>query len=214
MCGVEDVVTGMRRMVCYPTMRAMASRWTSISTLSLALIPRAVALNLALGAIVSALKLPVYLDSVGTILAAALAGPIAGAVTGVLSNAVLGLLVNPVLLAFIPVTIVIGVLAGIAARLGAFRRLWSAAAAGVVIGVAAALASVPIVIGLYGGLSPTGTGVVTMVLRATTTMSMETAARVSSVATDVIDKPISCVLVALILARLPARITARFRSAE
>ncbi len=193
-------------------MRATASRLFSLSTLSLALIPRAVALNLALGAIVSALKLPVYLDSVGTILAAALAGPFAGAVTGVLSNTVLGLLVNPVLLAFIPVTIVIGVLAGIAARLGAFKRLWTAALAGVVIGTAAALASVPIVIGLYGGLSPTGTGVVTMVLRATTGMSMETAAKVSSVATDVIDKPLSCVLVALILARLPARITARFRS--
>jgi hypothetical protein len=52
-----------------------------------------------------------------------------------------------------------------------------------------------------------------MVLRATTGMSMETAAKVSSVATDVIDKPLSCVLVALILARLPARITARFRVA-
>ena len=85
--------------------------------------------------------------------------------------------------------------------------------AGDVIGTAAALASVPIVIGLYGGLSPTGAGVVTMVLRATTGMSMETAAKVSSVATDVIDKPLSCMLVALILARLPARITARFRSA-
>jgi energy-coupling factor transport system substrate-specific component len=204
------LVTGGRRVVCYRTVPPPASRAFPLSTLALALIPRAVALNLALGAVVQALKLPVYLDSVGTILTAALAGPLAGAVTGVLSNTVLGLLANPVLFAFIPVTVVIGVLAGVAARLGAFRAWWSALAAGLVIGVAAALASVPIVIGIYGGLSPTGTGVVTMLLRAGTGMSMESAAKVASVATDVIDKPLSCLLVAMILARLPARITARF----
>ena len=208
------MVSGGQRVVCYPAVQPPASRAFPLSTLALALIPRAVALNLALGGIVSALKLPVYLDSVGTILAAALAGPLAGIVTGVLSNTVLGLLANPVLFAFIPVTIVIGALAGLAARLGAFRSAWTAAAAGLVIGVAAALASVPIVIGLYGGLSPTGTGVATMMLRAGTGMSMESAAKIASVATDVIDKPLSCLLVAAILARLPARITARFRSAS
>ncbi len=200
-------------MVCYPPVRSPASRFGSLSTLALALIPRAVALNLALGAIVSALKLPLYLDSVGTILAGALAGPVAGIVTGVLSNLVLGLLVNPVLLAFIPVTVIIGAIAGVAARLGAFRRWWTAAAAGVVIGVAAALSSVPIVIQVYGGLTPTGTGVVTMVLRGAFGLSMQSAAKVASLSTDVIDKPLSCLLVAAILARLPARITARFQSA-
>jgi len=200
-------------MVCYRTVRPPASRPYAISTLALALIPRAVALNLALGAIVQALKLPVYLDSVGTILVAALAGPLAGALTGVLSNTVLGLLATPVLLAFIPVTVVIGVLAGVFAKLGAFRRAWSAILAGVAIGVAAALTSVPIVIGVYGGLSPTGTGVVTMALRGAFGLSMESAAKVASVATDVIDKPLSCAIVALVLARLPARITARFAKA-
>jgi len=197
-------------MVCYAQVTPPASRDFPIPTLALALIPRAVALNLALGGVVQALKLPLYLDSVGTILTAALAGPLAGAVTGVLSNTVLGLLSNPVLFAFIPVTVVIGVLAGVAGRLGAFRAAWSALLAGVVIGVAAALASVPIVIGLYGGLSPTGTGLVTAALRAGFGLSMEDAAKVASVATDVIDKPVSCLLVAVILARLPARITARF----
>ena len=206
------VVSGGRRVVCYRSVQPPASRRFPLPTLALALIPRAVALNLALGGVVQALKLPVYLDSVGTILTAALAGPLAGAVTGVLSNTVLGLLANPVLFAFIPVTVVIGVLAGLAARLGAFRATWSAVAAGVVIGVAAALSSVPIVIGLYGGLSPTGTGVLTMLLRAGFGLSMESAAKVASVATDVVDKPLSCLLVAVILARLPARITARFRA--
>ena len=200
-------------MVCYRPVRSLASRFGSLSTLALALIPRAVALNLALGGIVTALRIPfLYLDSVGTILAGALAGPVAGIVTGVLSNVVLGLLVTPVWLAFIPVAAVIGAIAGLAARLGAFGRWWTAAAAGVVIGVVAALSSVPIVIGVYGGITPTGTGVVTMVLRGALGLSMENAAKVASVTSDLIDKPLSCLLVWAILARLPARITARFRS--
>jgi len=207
------VVSDGRLMVCYRHVRPAASRFLTLPTLALALIPRAVALNLALGAVVNALKLPVYLDSVGTILAAALAGPLAGMVTGALSNLVLGLLANPALLAFTPVAMIIGLIAGIAARLGAFRRVGTAAAAGLVIGVAAALSSVPIVILLYGGLTPTGAGIVTMVLRSVFPLSMEQAAKIASLSTDIIDKPLSAMLVAAILARLPARITARFRSA-
>ena len=90
----------------------------------------------------------------------------------------------------------------------------TAAVAGLVIGVAAALSSVPIVIVLYGGLTPTGAGVVTMVLRSLFPLSMEQAAKISSLSTDIIDKPLSALLVAAILARLPARITARFRTAS
>ena len=45
--------------------------------------PIAIAINIILGATVAnALKIPIYLDSIGTILVAALAGPIAGALTG------------------------------------------------------------------------------------------------------------------------------------
>lgn len=180
-------------------------------TLALALVPRAVALNLALGAIAGALKLPVYLDSVGTILVAALVGPLAGVVTGIASNTVLGLLYNPQLLAFIPVTVVIGLLAGASARLGAFRSLAGAVAAGVVIGVAAALTSVPILMALFGGVTPSGTGVITVALRTVFGLSLERAAEIASLSTDVLDKPLSCVIVALVLARLPRHLTGRLR---
>jgi energy-coupling factor transport system substrate-specific component len=198
-------------VVCYPPVPLLSRR--PLPTLALALIPRAVALNLALGAVVGALKLPVYLDSVGTVLVAVLAGPWAGVVTGVVSNSVLGLLVSPVLFAFIPVTVVIGALAGWAARVGAFRSLAGAIAAGVVIGVAAALMSAFIVIAFMGGLTASGTGLLTIAIRALSGVSVETAARIASVATDVVDKPLSCALVYLVLERLPRRLSARFRGA-
>jgi len=184
-----------------------------LSTLALALIPRAVALNLALGAVVGALKLPVYLDSVGTILVAVLAGPWAGIITGIVSNSVLGLLVSPALFAFIPVAAIIGWLAGLAGRLGAFRSLAGAIAAGLVIGVAAALASAVIVIALMGGLTASGTGILTIAIRAMFGVSVDSAAKIAAVATDALDKPLSCVLVYLVLERLPRRLSARFRGA-
>ncbi|HEU4643741.1 MAG TPA: hypothetical protein VFS44_14890 [Gemmatimonadaceae bacterium] len=205
------VVMSSPLLVCYVAVRMPASR--PLPTLALALVPRAVALNLALGAIAAALKLPVYLDSVGTILVAALVGPLGGVVTGIVSNSVLGLLVSPQLFAFIPVTIVIGALAGVAARLGAFRSIPAAAAAGVVIGVAAALTSVPIVIALFGGVTPSGTGVITVALRAVLGISLERAAEIASLSTDVLDKPLSCVLVALVIARLPRHLASRLRTA-
>jgi energy-coupling factor transport system substrate-specific component len=177
--------------------------------LALALIPRAVAINLALGAIVAALKLPVYLDSVGTILVGALAGPVAGMVTGIVGNIVLGLLSAPFFFAFIPVAMVIGLVAGIAGRLGAYRSVGGASIAGVITGILAGSSSVPIVIALFGGATPSGTGLVTLVLRAFD-VPLDQAATFASVGVDIVDKTICSILVAVILTRLPRRLDARF----
>jgi energy-coupling factor transport system substrate-specific component len=180
-----------------------------VRTIALALIPRAVALNLALGAVVTALKLPVYLDSVGTILVAALVGPWAGIITGIMSNVVLGLLSTPTAFAFIPVAAVVGWLAGMAGWLGVYRSVAASAAAGVVIGAAAGIASVPIVIALFGGATASGTGMITLALRALD-LPLPVAAGLASTSTDIIDKAFSCALVAIVIARLPRRLTARF----
>ncbi|HJU90447.1 MAG TPA: hypothetical protein VJ672_13750 [Gemmatimonadaceae bacterium] len=185
----------------------------SFPTLALALVPRAVALNLALGAVVAALKLPVFLDSVGTILVAALVGPGAAVLTGIASNTVLGLLSSPVFFAFIPVTVVIGAIAGLAAKLGAFRSVWSALIAGALLGIVSGAISTLIVIALFGGLTASGTGLVTIALRAVG-LPLWPAAAIASIGTDIIDKAISFVLVALVIARLPARIRTRFGGAH
>ena len=54
----------------------------SFNTLTLALIPVAIAINIAIGQIIVLLKLPIYLDSIGTVLVGMLVGPIAGLLTG------------------------------------------------------------------------------------------------------------------------------------
>jgi len=72
-----------------------------LSSTALALIPIAIAINVALGQLVqSVLKLPIYLDSIGTVLVGVLLGPLAGAITGLLANIIWGLTLAPAALPF------------------------------------------------------------------------------------------------------------------
>jgi hypothetical protein len=120
--------------------------WLSrqFSTRVIVLMPIAIAINIVLGYTVqSVLKLPIYLDSIGTILVGVLAGPIAGALTGILSNLIWqyapgigGGTIGP----FAVTAGVIGLLAGLWGYLGVYRprpasggALYGAAAVGVAI---------------------------------------------------------------------------------
>lgn len=91
------------------------------TTRTLVLIPITIAINIAVGELVFRLKLPVYLDSIGTVLVGALAGPWAGMVTGALTNLIWGF-INPTAAPFFYVAAVIGLLAGFAGRRGAFEK--------------------------------------------------------------------------------------------
>lgn len=65
----------------------MRFSWGRFDTRTLVLIPVAIAINIVLGQTVAAvLKIPIYLDSIGTVLVGVLAGPIPGLVTGLASN--------------------------------------------------------------------------------------------------------------------------------
>lgn len=96
-------------------------------TRTIVLMPIAIAFNIILGqAVGAALKIPIYLDSIGTILVGALAGPIPGALTGFLANMLWTYVVPPpfhsdISGAFAIVAAVIGLLAGIFGRLGWLR---------------------------------------------------------------------------------------------
>ncbi|MGW8144841.1 MAG: hypothetical protein ACWGN2_10630 [Anaerolineales bacterium] len=83
----------------------------------------AIAINIAIGQIIVILKLPIYLDSIGTVLVGALVGPWAGMLTGALANIIWGLTgLYPEAIAFFYVAAVIGLLAGIAGKLGLFEK--------------------------------------------------------------------------------------------
>ncbi len=111
----------------YAQTRRLESITRQFDTRTLVLMPIAIALNIILGqAVGAALKIPIYFDSIGTILVGALAGPLAGAVTGLLANMLWTFIVPPPFhndysAAFAVVAAVIGLLAGTYARLGWLR---------------------------------------------------------------------------------------------
>lgn len=100
---------------------------TQFTTRTLILMPIAIALNIILGqTVAAALKVPIYLDSIGTILVGVLAGPLAGAATGFLANVLWAYVIPPPFqyppaAAFAIVAAVIGLLAGVAGGLGMLR---------------------------------------------------------------------------------------------
>ena len=139
----------------YAQTRRLASITSQFSTRVIVMIPIAIAINIILGQTVSAaLKIPIYLDSIGTILVGVLAGPIAGAITGGLANLIWTYVLPPPLQSpyaapFFIVAIEIGLLAGFFGRLGFFRSRpntpWNQIAIGAI-----AVVVIVALIGFYG----------------------------------------------------------------
>ena len=140
---------------------AQTNRLESISsqfdTRTIVLIPIAIAINIILGQTVSAaLKVPVYLDSIGTILVGVLAGPIAGALTGGLANLIWTYVLpapfhSDYAAPFFIVAVEIGLLAGLFGRLGFFRSRPNTSTNRLAIGGLVVVAIVA-VIAIYGFL--------------------------------------------------------------
>ena len=85
----------------------------TISTYQLCLVAMAVAVNIAGGQIALLLRLPVYLDSIGTILVGAVLGPWMGMIPNLLSGIFMGMTVDVYSLYFAPVGMVTGLMSGL-----------------------------------------------------------------------------------------------------
>ncbi len=180
-----------------------------IPTPVIAMMPVAIALNISVGQLVSVLGLTVYLDSIGTVLVSALAGPAAGAVTGILSNVIWGLTLTPIPLPFAVVQVVIAVLAGSAARIGMFRHVYLPPIAGVATGFVTAMVSAPIAAFVFGGATGGSSGAIVGALQAMGRSLLE-ATTLQGLLYDPLDKAITFTVVGILLARLPGRFRQRF----
>ncbi|WP_306747954.1 hypothetical protein [Saccharothrix yanglingensis] len=181
-----------------------------LSTSALTLFPVAIAINIVVGQLVRIIGLPLYLDSIGTVLVGVLAGPAAGAATGALAAITVGMTINPGQLPYAVTAAAIGLLAGLLARLGFFRRAATAVLAGVVIGVFAGVVSAPITAFVFGNA---GAGVGHSVVMATLQAygnSMLAAASIQGLISDPLDKAISCLVAWSVLSGLPARLSQRY----
>ena len=190
------------------TLLLFAGILPTLPTSTLALIPVALVLNIVLGQFVGTALVPIYLDSIGTVLVAFLAGPAAGAATGLLSTIVWSFF-NPTLIPFAAGAALIGCLAGLAARWGAVRRLWWLPLAALATGVAAAFIGSTVALAVYGGTSTGATGALIAVFRAAGDGLAESVLK-GAILSDLVDKLVTFAAAAALVYALPPRTAQRF----
>ena len=179
------------------------------SSQSLALIVIAIAINMIGGQLISMLKLPVFLDSIGTLISAVLLGPIVGMLTGLLTNVLWGLLSDPIAAAFAPVAMVIGLVAGWLARAGWFRPLPKVVARGVVMTRAVTVVAVPLRTTLFGGVTGSGADLFVAWMHSVGQNLVESVA-ITVLGANLVDKILTAIIVWVLLRQLPLRTTRHF----
>ena len=97
---------------------------TKLNTASLVLIPACIGINYLGKLFASVLKLPLWLDSIGTCIGGALGGPIIGAICGAANNLIYGFTTgDSITLVYALTSLGIGLVVGIMARLGKMEKV-------------------------------------------------------------------------------------------
>ena len=198
------------------------------TTPRLILIALGAALNCSIGTIVYLVKLPIYLDSIGTILIALLLAPdrmaafICAWAAGWVGLAVSGL-INPFLPWFALTDVAIAAVAAlvIVPAAATFRArplcresfALQVALCGIVTGIVSAVVSAPVVVYLFGGITGSGSAfVVALFLK--DGLHLMSAAILSGLAADPIDKILQVLLAALLYRATPSDFIAMLRASE
>lgn len=184
-------------------------RMGEFTTLAWVLIPVAVGINVVGGALTNALRIPLFLDAIGTLLLAILAGPLVAAVGGILTNVVLSVVRSPTMLPFALTQAAMALVAGYLAMRGWFiirENRDYVKLAGVAIAVAATsvLASWPILVWLFGGITGTAPDLVVAAFLASG-FSVELAVLGSQLVMEPVDKVASVVIAYFIAKSVPER---------
>ncbi|WP_020611759.1 ECF transporter S component [Sediminispirochaeta bajacaliforniensis] len=183
--------------------------FTLMSTL---LIPVAIALNVVGGQIAAVLALPIYIDSIGTILAGILAGPWVGLVAGILSNVINGIF-QPNFFPFAVVSGVIGLVSGILSRKHMFTTWWKIIISILCVTLVGVVVGSPIVMYVYGGITGNGSTYLTALMLATG-KTLFTSVFTSQVFTEIADKGLSIIVAYIIIKAMSDRILVKYPCGE
>ena len=130
------------------------------SLMALVLIPVGVSINVVGYQMSQILKLPVFIDQIGTILVSMITGPWVGMVTGLLGNVVNGM-IYPTAFGYAIVSMLVGFVSGFLSR---WR--WYSNGVGVVIGcallnVVSSVSAAVVTVFMFGGVTGAGTDLLT-----------------------------------------------------
>ena len=159
----------------------------------------AVAMNIVLGIITSALGIPLYLDTLGTVLSAAILGPVPGIIVGALSNIITGLIYSVSDIPFCLVNMAVGLIVGLVAKKWKFGIV-PAVITGIALSFICPAIGTPIGIYVYGGLNGSVSDMLVMSL-----------VFLRNVASNLIDKIGTCIIGCLLIKAMPMRFMDNFK---
>lgn len=168
-----------------------------------------VAMNIVLGMITSALAIPLYLDTLGTVLSAALLGPVPGVIVGFLTNTINGLMSSLSSIPFALVNMAVGLIVGLVARKRPLSFV-SALITGLVLSVVCPAIGTPIGIFVYGGLQGNIFDVIVTGM-VQSGQSLFAASFVSKITSNFIDKVGTMIVAFLLLKAMPPRFLSFFK---
>jgi energy-coupling factor transport system substrate-specific component len=177
-------------------------------TLVVALVPAAAALNIVGGYINNALHLPIFLDMIGTCVAAIVLGPWWGALVGVITNVGGSFFTGPIGIPFALANVAGALVWGYGVRSwGMGRNQVTYFLLNILVALAVSAAAAPIVIFVFGGATGHSSDALTAAF-AQAGRDLVTAVFASNVIVSLADKIIAGYIGLAIIAALPANLTA------
>ncbi|MGX4593026.1 ECF transporter S component [Leuconostoc sp. JNUCC 76] len=176
-----------------------------ISTQRITLIALFIVVNIVGGHVALLAKLPVYLDTIGTLLGAAFFGPIGGVIVGVLTAMINGFTGDLFSIYFMPSQIVTALMAGFVYRkvkATEIKKIWWLA---LVISVPATIVSSIITVILFHGITSSGSSTIVQVLHGLG-MNQTLSVFLVQVGTDYLDRIIGVYVVAVVYSIITRRI--------
>jgi energy-coupling factor transport system substrate-specific component len=176
-----------------------------MNTLAIVLIPVCIAIDWAGHVVASTLKLPLFLDSIGTVLGGILAGPWVGGIAGLITNFISSGTVDPTAAPYAIISLAIGFAAGIGGYYGWHKTWPGRVALYVLIVLVASIGSTPLNIGLFQGQSgvPLGDAIYAALVKGGFPTWL--AAYIDELSGDIPDKLITVAVAILIYEGLPSR---------
>ena len=176
---------------------------TKLDTASLVLIPACIGINYLGKLFASVLKLPLWLDAIGTC--------IIGAICGAANNLIYGFTTgDSITLVYALTSLGIGLAVGIMARLGKMEKLSGALLTAVVAGLVAVCVSTPLNVLFWGGTTGNVWGDALFAATQAANMPVAIGSLLDEVVVDVPDKIITILIVFAILKGLPKKLTALY----
>ncbi len=160
-----------------------------------------IVLNIVGSFIALALRLPIYLDTIGTILASLLFGPLFGAITGALTSLVVGITFDPTSFYYLPVQLVLGFLTGLLFKNTQYFSIKSFLKILIITLICSAISSL-ITTFAFSGITSSGSAYFVSALRVAG-INLLTSVFSVQILSDIVDKLISFYVCFILIKSLP-----------